>query len=525
MKIIEPKVELIKPEGYDLNSIYKMIEIGGRTCYSEDTEVLTNKGWVAFKDMTNDYMVLTYDKEYKLMSYEEPNVMSKVIDDNMIEIDHPNIKLKVTKDHRIFQSVPEKRDYSFLTAAQLAGIDKIPKSKQNRFRIPKYFIGSEKTFENIPLLEHSKYINQGSNYKKEDKLVTVTIPCNEDFMVIAGAFISEGHTNHREKYGSGSYCQITQDENSPLYRNVINALNNLGWKYRIHEDPRKPNIKWICFGGGQCFVEYFDILFGKGSENKHLPSFFRYLPNEYLQVLIENLYLGDGSHSTTRKERYLSKSKRLLDEIQEVFILLGKNASYTYDTKISQKCSLEESTRDSWVIHRNKHIKVLPKKLQTVYCTQTNNGVICVRYKGKTCWCGNCYKSDDKITDGSAKKFVEMIKTNSHLSVFEHGTVYLKLEHFSPVIDYDYVVTIETILKYKENKYSKVLDYNHNPITKSYYITTNMRVIIENGWEDDLKYLCEPTEYHEKRYMFRFTTQIAITREANRLWRLNIVMY
>lgn len=127
-----------------------------------------------------------------------------------------------------------------------------------------------------------------------------------------------------------------------------------------------------------------------------------------------------------------------------------------------------------------------------------------------------CYKSDNKITEDSAKKFVEMIKTNNHLSVFEHGTVYLKLEHFSPVIDYNYVTTIEIVLKYKENKYSKVLDYNHNLITKSYYITTNMRVIIENGWEDDLKYLCEPTEYHEKRYTFRFTTQIAITRESNR---------
>lgn len=127
-----------------------------------------------------------------------------------------------------------------------------------------------------------------------------------------------------------------------------------------------------------------------------------------------------------------------------------------------------------------------------------------------------CYKSDDKITDGSAKKFVEMIKTNSHLSVFEHGTVYLKLEYFNPVIDYDYIMAIEIALKYKKNKYSKVLEYKHNPTTESYYITTNMRVIIENGWEEDLQYLCEPTEYHEKRYTFRFTTQVAITREANR---------
>lgn len=127
-----------------------------------------------------------------------------------------------------------------------------------------------------------------------------------------------------------------------------------------------------------------------------------------------------------------------------------------------------------------------------------------------------CYKSDDKITEDSAKKFVEMIKTNNHLSVFEHGTVYLKLEYFNPVIDYDYIMAVEIALKYKKNKYSKVLEYKHNPTTESYYITTNMRVIVENGWEEDLQYLCEPTEYHEKRYTLRFTTQIAITRESNR---------
>lgn len=32
------------------------------------------------------------------------------------------------------------------------------------------------------------------------------------------------------------------------------------------------------------------------------------------------------------------------------------------------------------------------------------------------------------------------------------------------------------------------------------YVTTNYRVIKENHWEDDLQYLCEPTEYHYKRY-------------------------
>ena len=37
------------------------------------------------------------------------------------------------------------------------------------------------------------------------------------------------------------------------------------------------------------------------------------------------------------------------------------------------------------------------------------------------------------------------------------------------------------------------------------YVTLNYRHIVENGWLDDLKYLCEPTEYHEKRITVKFT--------------------
>ena len=36
-------------------------------------------------------------------------------------------------------------------------------------------------------------------------------------------------------------------------------------------------------------------------------------------------------------------------------------------------------------------------------------------------------------------------------------------------------------------------------IGSDYYITTNYGVIVENEWFDDLDYICEPTEWHEKQ--------------------------
>lgn len=45
------------------------------------------------------------------------------------------------------------------------------------------------------------------------------------------------------------------------------------------------------------------------------------------------------------------------------------------------------------------------------------------------------------------------------------------------------------------------------------YVTLNYRHIIENDWLDDLQYLCEPTEFHEKRVTVRFTTDRGVSHE------------
>lgn len=121
--------------------------------------------------------------------------------------------------------------------------------------------------------------------------------------------------------------------------------------------------------------------------------------------------------------------------------------------------------------------------------------------------CGRtCYKSEDKITENSAKPFVDRMIASNHLAMLEHGTVYLAKE-----VDYTSSDYLGLEDKYESNKYSKV-SYEGGIV----YITTNYRVLVENNWLDDLKYICKPTEYHEKRYTFRLTTSIGVTRELNR---------
>lgn len=122
-----------------------------------------------------------------------------------------------------------------------------------------------------------------------------------------------------------------------------------------------------------------------------------------------------------------------------------------------------------------------------------------------------CYKSEDKITEDSAKEFVDRMIKSGHGAMLEHGTVYLAMP-------------IETMLPIEANGWGK---YTKNPYSKGFKvcnvdgqervaITTNLRVLVENGWLDDLQYICEPTEYHEKRITVKFITDQGILREFTR---------
>lgn len=92
----------------------------------------------------------------------------------------------------------------------------------------------------------------------------------------------------------------------------------------------------------------------------------------------------------------------------------------------------------------------------------------------------NCYKSEDKITDQSCIEFVGRMVKSGHGAMLEHGTVYLKIEKCSPMKDMDYFRKMDIVRRYKNNKYSKVIEYTEDHYGYIYYITTNYRVIIEN---------------------------------------------
>ena len=141
--------------------------------------------------------------------------------------------------------------------------------------------------------------------------------------------------------------------------------------------------------------------------------------------------------------------------------------------------------------------------------------------------CGKTsYKSEVKGGE-TAKRFVEARVKERHGAVLEFGTVYLTFNPGDPTTslrgsgddetksymesrgeNIEYFEWSKVINFYRFNKYSKVTLGGGK-----WHVTTNYRVLVENNRLDDLKYLCEPTEYHEKRYAVKFITDIGLGRD------------
>lgn len=127
-----------------------------------------------------------------------------------------------------------------------------------------------------------------------------------------------------------------------------------------------------------------------------------------------------------------------------------------------------------------------------------------------------CYKSEDKITENSAKEFVDRMIKLGHGAMLEHGTIYLACLVFDGDVDNNNNLTPNhSFYKYQSNKYSKVKVAQYAWSGEDVAcVTTNLRVLVENNWLDDLKtYRCEPTRYHERRITAKFICDRGVSHE------------
>lgn len=114
-----------------------------------------------------------------------------------------------------------------------------------------------------------------------------------------------------------------------------------------------------------------------------------------------------------------------------------------------------------------------------------------------------CYKSEDKITNDSYINFVEGLKKRKHYAMLEHGTVFLEI----PYADTTNLNIIKELAKDSAKGHWIQIRPNHTHVR----VTTNLRVVIENGLEDLLD-LYWPKEFDQEKWPMRFTFKFILSR-------------
>lgn len=365
-------LRVLKPGGYCLI-------FGG--CYDEKTECLTKNGWKYIKDVTKEDLIATLNPNTNTLEYNYPKeIVKQIHNGKMYHFKTNKIDLLVTDNHKMYVSTIGTDKYHLKRADEC--INKSIKMKKNCF-----FSRQDVDYFIIPSTTQSN----GHNIIK---IPEIKIPMDL-WLKFFGLWIAQGSASIIKcKTGYNYKTQICHFNLKKLYQ--LQKEMSPYFKVNIYEHYGKFVIN------NKQLTEYLS-QFGKANE-KFIPINIKNTSPRQLKIFIEWYLEGDGDRNSSRMRAYTT-SKKLVDDLQEIALLIGLSADYSIDKarKHNSKIKRREINKNftSYTICFNQKQNeplVYSKKYNVVteiqwndfvYCVEVPNHILYVRRNGKTAWCGN----------------------------------------------------------------------------------------------------------------------------------------
>ncbi len=380
-------------------------------CYDAETEVLTRRGWLKFKDTnvldefaTRQIGTGIFEWQRSIARTEEPYL------GDMYHFQSRSMDLLVTPEHRMLvTTVPQalggstaKHGECLISAQNMARFGShhtsIPQTSiWGGVEIgPKHFEVDleQKIFSMLSKSERKgKAGMTAKNVRAIAKFTAKDISMSgDDYCAFMGAFLSEGWT---AKY-SVFICQHEESKGFKPYGELLSRI--LGKKVgRVKKD----------FQVARKALRDHCIQFGGRAYNKFVPDEIMNATPRQIQIFWDYYMLGDGHYAKrplTKKdeqnyhETITTTSLKMADQLMELAQKMG------YSAAIRKREGQDAArlfggdrvckVRESYVVslRRAQAAEVVATKEQydgTIYCVTVPNGVLYVRRNGKPAWCGN----------------------------------------------------------------------------------------------------------------------------------------
>ena len=416
-------------------------------CYDDNTEVLTKSGFKLFKDISLDEKIATLDSN-GFIKYHKPLALQKYrYSGEMYRIKTKFVDLKITPDHELHTILPHRGSKKVKWGGkQIREIY----TNENYFVVKKdaKWKGRQDSYFRLPKFKENHH-NCQTNFEK------IQI---EKWLKFMGWYLSEGclHPNIKKGYKI-SIRQKKKDNLKEIYK----LVKSIGW-----------NAFYIQDGSVQFYSkQLYSYLkqFGK-SGDKFVPCFIKNQSPENISTFLYTLFKGDGCIKNGKLLSYYSKSKRLIDDVQELLLKVGK-ASKVYFRKHGfgkEGCYELTVNHNSLVVWYRPHAWKGKIKKEWyggfVYDATVPNHVIYVRRNGIASWQRNCLGQGDG--------------TNQLKSRVYHAT-----DNFTRLLSGctadDTVLTVESTSGFPTNTFQAFEDWETGSIPATWTVTKTGTATVE----------------------------------------------